>query len=63
LQAFCKFRIGASNFAKQAISYDPESPQELGGVELSNKRPFELRCHPARQLIYATAVGGRKAVA
>jgi hypothetical protein len=63
LQALCKFRIGASNFVEQAIRYDPESPQEFRGVELSDQRAFELRCHPPRQLIYTAALGRRKAVA
>jgi hypothetical protein len=62
-QAPGKFRIGAPNFAKQAIRHDPEGPQEFRGVELSDQRVFELRCHSARQLIDATAVGRRKAVA
>jgi hypothetical protein len=62
LQASRKFRVRASNFAKQPIRYDPESPHKFGDVELSDQRAFELRCHAARQLIYATAVGSRKAV-
>jgi hypothetical protein len=62
LQASCKFRVRASNFAKQPIRDDPESPHKFGDVELSDQRAFELRCHAARQLIYATAMSSRKAV-
>jgi hypothetical protein len=34
LQASCKFRIGASDFAQQAGGCDPESSQQFDGVEL-----------------------------
>jgi hypothetical protein len=36
LQASCKFRIGASDFAEQAVHYDPESSQQFDDVELSD---------------------------
>lgn len=63
LQAPRKLRIDASNLANQGICYVPERSQKFSSVELSDQRAFKRSRNTARELIYAAALGGRKAVA
>ncbi len=58
-----KFRVRDLNFMKQSTHHDLESSEKFSGIELPDQRAFKLGSDTARQLIYAAAVGGRKAVA